>query len=350
MTPDGLVSLHYDLPLGSSIDLEVATLEIAEKAGLWTVTLTGSLALDTAGIDWPEIELRGLSIDSAGHISLQGGWIDLPSQTAIDFFGFHVALQKLGFGSDTTGRWIGFSGDVNLVEGVPLGGSVRGLQINLDTGAVSFSGVSVDFEIPDVLTFSGEIDHAHLVTAGGAAAAGLPSSFPVPADVFAGGVDVTIEAAGDLEIDAQFIVAQVQGTSCFFLALDAELPVGIPLFPDVALYGLSGMFASNLSPNIGSATWWDWYKYPTATDGTPDINGAPDLQQGATRQTSPRPTSSSGSRSPRRVRPRRGRGDRHPGRRLHRVRLDHLRPAPARSGDHADRQGEHPVPAGQRAR
>ena len=232
MTPEGLVSLQYDLPLGSSIDLEVATLEIAEKAGVWSVTLTGSLTLDTAGINWPEIELRGLSIDSTGHVSLQGGWIDLPSHTAIDFFGFHVALQKLGFGSDTTGRWIGFSGDVNLVEGVPLGGSVRGLQINLDTGAVSFSGVSVDFEIPDVLSFSGEIDHAHLTQPGDAAAAGLPSSFPVPADVFAGGVDVTVEAAGGLEIDAQFIVAQVQGKSCFFLALDAELPVGIPLFTD----------------------------------------------------------------------------------------------------------------------
>ena len=73
-------------------------------------------------------------------------------------------------------------------------------------------------------------------------------------------------------------MAQVQGKSCFFLALDAELPVGIPLFTDVALYGLSGMFASNLSPNIGSDTWWDWYKYPTASDGTPDVNGAPDLQ------------------------------------------------------------------------
>ncbi len=109
---------------------------------------------------------------------------------------------------------------------------------------------------------------------------GLPSSFPVPANVFAGGVDVKIEAAGDLEINAQFIVAQVKGQSCFFLALDAELPVGIPLFLDVSLYGLSGMFASNLRPNIGSDTWWDWYKYPTALDGTPDVNAAKDLQGG----------------------------------------------------------------------
>ena len=275
MTPDGLVSLPYSLPAGSSLDLEIATLEVAEKAGDWTVTLTGSLTLDTAGINWPEIELRGLSIDSAGHVSLQGGWIDLPSQTAIDFFGFHVALQKLGFGSDGTGRWIGFSGQVNLVDGVPLGGKVHGLQLNLDTGAVSFSGVSVDFAIPHVLTFSGQIDHAHLTNQRDAAAAGLPSSFPVPADVFAGEVDVTIEAAGDLEIDARFIVAQVQGVSCFFLALDAGLPVGIPLFPDVALYGLSGMFASNLRPDIGSATWWDWYKYPTARGRHPGRQRCP---------------------------------------------------------------------------
>jgi hypothetical protein len=289
MTPDGLVSLQYDLPLDSSIDLEVATIEISENQDVWSITLTGSLALDTVSIDWPEIELRGLSIDSKGHISLQGGWLDLPSQTAIDFFGFHVALQRLGFGQDSTGRWIGFDGDLNLVEGVPIGGSVRGLQINIDTGEVSFSGVAVDFEIPGVLQFSGEIDHAHLTSASDVAAAGLPSTFPYPGDVFIGGVDVTIEAAGGLEVDAQFIVvrwptgtpappAPFPGQSAFFLALDAELPAGIPLFADVALYGLSGMFASNLTPDIGSDTWWDWYKYPPAADGTPDLSGTPDYE------------------------------------------------------------------------
>lgn len=281
MTPDGLVTLKYSLA-DSSIDLEVATLEIAEKSGTWTLTLTGSLTLDTVGIDWPEIEFRGLSIDSAGHISLQGGWMDLPSHTAIDFFGFHVALQQVGFGSDSTGRWIGFTGDVNLVDGVPLGGSVSGLQVNLDSGAVSFGGVSVDFAIPDVLTFSGEINHAQLNTSADAAAAGLPSNFKTPANVFAGAVDVVINVADNLEIDAQFIVAQVGSTSCFYLALDAELPVGIPLFLDVALYGVSGMFASNFKPNIGTATWWDWYKYPTALNGTPDVNGTASLQPAGT--------------------------------------------------------------------
>jgi hypothetical protein len=301
MTADGLVKLHYALPAESSIDLSIATLELEREAdGVWQLTLTGALALDTVGIDWPEVQLRGLSIDSKGNVKLQGGWIELPSHTAIDFFGFHVALERLGLGSSINAngeaqRWIGFNGEVNLVEGVPLGGSVRGLQVNLSTGAVSFSGVSVAFEIEDVLSFSGEIDHASFETAEEASAAGLPASFVEvcevkpgsPANVFAGGVDVNIEAAGGLEVDAQFIVAQVPfkggGTqSCFFLALDAELPVGIPLFADVALYGLSGMFASNLRPDIGGATWWDWYKYPTAQSGLPDTaETAPDLQGGS---------------------------------------------------------------------
>lgn len=303
MTADGLVKLHYALPGESSIDLSIATLELEREAdGVWQLTLTGALALDTVGIDWPEVQLRGLSINSKGEVKLQGGWIELPSHTAIDFYGFHVGLQRLGLGSEVDGegktqRWIGFDGEVNLVEGVPLGGSVRGLQVNLSTGAVSFSGVAVAFEIEDVLSFSGEIDHARFETAEEATAAGLPASFVEacevkpgsPANVFFGGVDVNIEVVGGLEVDAQFIVAQVPikggggGTqSCFFLALDAELPVGIPLFADVALYGLSGMFASNLRPDIGGATWWDWYKYPTLPSGLPDTSETtPDLQGGS---------------------------------------------------------------------
>jgi hypothetical protein len=294
MTPDGLVALHFSLADGvGALDLAVSTLEITDAGGTWSLTLTGSLTLTTADINWPEVDLRGLSIDSAGNVSLQGGWIDLPSHAAIDFYGFHVDLQRLGFGSTGGDKWIGFDANVNLVEGVTLGGSVRGLQVNLTTGGVSFAGISVDFEIPGVLSFSGEIDHASVQTQADLAAAGLPSNFPIPAQVFAGGVDVIIEAAGDLEIDAQFIVAQVPnpipangatappGTptqTCFFLSLDLELPVGIPLFADVALYGMSGMFAANLRPDIGQQTWWDWYKYPTLPDGTPDTTGVPDLQ------------------------------------------------------------------------
>src|ERR1022692_2574983 len=60
MTPDGLVALHYKISDGTSVDLSIATLELEESNNVWRLTLTGSLALETVGIDWPEVELRGL--------------------------------------------------------------------------------------------------------------------------------------------------------------------------------------------------------------------------------------------------------------------------------------------------
>ncbi|HEY2104864.1 MAG TPA: hypothetical protein VGH29_03730, partial [Candidatus Binataceae bacterium] len=216
-TPDGLVQLIYDLPGGlGTVEIDVASLEVDKTAdGVWKIVISGNLIIEAASLSWPSIELRGLGIDSKGRISLQGGWIDLPSQMALDFYGFHVALHKLGFGSDQSGKWIGFNGDIHLVEGISLGGSVRGLRINLTTGAVSLDGVSIAFEIPDVLTIDGEIDHIHvdanapqdLIDAGlmGSIFDFIPPPGPTAppggkkVDVFAGQVKVVIEAAGGLE-------------------------------------------------------------------------------------------------------------------------------------------------------
>jgi hypothetical protein len=294
-TPDGLVQLIYDLPGGlGKVEIDVASLEIdRSSSGAWTIVLSGNLILETPDLSWPSIELRGLGIDSKGHISLEGGWIDLPNQLALDFYGFHVGLQKLGFGSDANGdKWIGFNGDINLVEGLSLGGSVQGLVINLTTGAVSLAGVGISFEIPDVLTIDGEIDHIQVAANSPTdlANAGLPGSIfnsispfgstgPKNVNVFAGQVKVVIEAAGDLEVDAGFIVGNFGGQSVFFLDLDAELPVGIPIFLDIALYGMQGLVATGLEPDPEpNATWWEWFKYPASnTSGNPNNPGGPNL-------------------------------------------------------------------------
>ena len=294
-TSDGLVQLIYDLPGGlGQVEIDVASLEIDKSSGgIWTIILSGNLIIETPDLNWPSIELKGLGIDSKGHISLQGGWINLPNQMALDFYGFHVGLQKLGFGTDANGdKWIGFNGDINLVEGLSLGGSVQGLVINLTTGAVSLAGVGISFEIPDVLTIDGEIDHIQ-VTANSPADlenAGLPGSIfssisplgptgPKSVNVFAGQVKLVIEAAGDLEVDAGFIVGNFGGQSVFFLDLDAELPVGIPIFLDVALYGMQGLVATGLEPQPEpNNTWWEWFKYPASnTSGDPNNVGGPNL-------------------------------------------------------------------------
>jgi hypothetical protein len=299
-TSEGLVQLSYDLPGGlGNVEIDVDSLSLDKSAsGVWTLTLSGNLIITTPDLNWPTIELNGLSIDSKGHIKLAGGWINLPNHMALDFYGFHLGLQQLGFGTDASGdKWIGFSGDIQLVEGLTLGGSVRGLQINLTTGALTLDGVSISFEIPDVLSIEGEIDHIHVNanTPADLENAGLnPSIFNAIAplgpnapaggkqvNIFAGMVKVDIEAAGDLEVDANFIVGNFGGQSVFFLDLDVELPAGIPLFLDISLWGLQGLVATGLEPEPEpNYTWWQWYKYPVVTSGAnagdPDLTATPD--------------------------------------------------------------------------
>ena len=283
LTNEGLALLQYVLP-ASGLDLQIATMQISKGAdGNYAIELDGKLLLSIAGLNWPSLEFHGLRIDSHGNVALEDGWINLPSQMAIDYFGFKLTLQKLGFGSDNDVRWIGFNGELQLVEGIPLGGSVRGLRLNLNDGALSFTGVSVAFEIPHVLEFSGDIEHVHAKTLSDIKNAGLPDSFLLPAEllplnVFLGGVHLNITALPKpLEIDAKLIVGNIQGNSVFFLALGADLPVGIPIFLDVSLYGLNGLFASNLQPDpVGHAhTWWDWFKSPN-TGGIAFPGGADD--------------------------------------------------------------------------
>jgi len=123
-TPDGLIQLNCPLPSSlGSIEIDVDSLSIDKSsAGVWTITISGNLIITTPDLNWPTIELQGLSIDSQGHITLAGGWINLPNQMALDFYGFHLGLQQLGFGTDSAGdKWIGFSGDIQLVEGLTLG-------------------------------------------------------------------------------------------------------------------------------------------------------------------------------------------------------------------------------------
>ncbi len=283
-TPEGLIQLQYNLPGGlGSVELQVSSLEVDKSAdGVWTLLISGNLVLETSGLSFPKIEFQNLGITSKGQVSLKGGWIDLPSHTALDFFGFHVGLEKLGFGNESNGdRWIGFNGEVRLVEGLSLGGTARGLRINLSTGAVSLDSVGISFAIPDVLSIDGEIDFIHVKATKpeDLAAHGLnptiygqipgPPSGPKDVNVFAGQVKVVVSAAGGPEADASFIAGTFGGASVFFLDIDVELPAGIPIFADVALFGLQGLVATGLQPQPAAGqSWWDWYKADPAYSAT----------------------------------------------------------------------------------
>ncbi|MCB0634926.1 MAG: hypothetical protein KDD15_34595, partial [Lewinella sp.] len=61
---------------------------------------------------------------------VEGGWIDLPKQKVLDFFKFKMEISQFGVGQKEDGsQWIGFSGGIRIVEGLPLQGAVEGLKI-----------------------------------------------------------------------------------------------------------------------------------------------------------------------------------------------------------------------------
>jgi hypothetical protein len=266
-TPDGLVTLDYPLPASGRLILSLASLTLdTGPDGVARLTIGGKLAVTAGGVNWPEAGFRALRIDAHGRVEVEGGWLALPARLSLDFFGFHLGLQKIALGTNSAGHpCLSMNGEINLVEGIPLGGSVRGLEIDLASGALAFAGVSVSFEIPGVLKFTGSIDHFHANTSADWAQYDLPALIPAPGDVFLGGVRVEFTAVPGLEIDARLIVGNITGMSIFFLAFDLELPVGLALFPPaLALFGIHGLFASNLRPDpvASSHTWWEWYKYP----------------------------------------------------------------------------------------
>ncbi len=207
-------------------------------------------------LQWPSFKVKDLMIDSDGNVSIDGGWLDIPQQQSLDFYGFQVEITKLGFGKEDDGtKWIGFSGGIKLVDGLPMGASVEGLRISWTTEgdvSVSFNGIGVQFEVPDVLRFAGNVSFI--------------DDQETDEQYFKGAIKLDLISLG-LTLDASLMVgkneAQPESYSYFFIFLEAQLPAGIPLFSSgLALYGMAGLFANNMEPNKTSEEDWyeDWYK------------------------------------------------------------------------------------------
>lgn len=249
---DGLCTLTK--PHILRIDLYSLGFEL--ENGTLAVKISGKLKPLFAGFTWPEFEIKALTIDSRGRVMLDGGWIDLPKQLTMDFYGFGLEVSKIGFGSENNGdRWIGFSGGLKLCEGLPMSAAVEGLRIYWDDHNnywLKFSGASLAFEIPNSISFSGRVA---LIEDGAKTG-------------FKGSGKLKVIPTG-LEINAEVIVGkndEAPAYTFFYIYLDTQLPAGIPLFSTGAsLYGLAGLFAYNMEPNKDpQAAWYEgWYKAGT---------------------------------------------------------------------------------------
>jgi len=223
------------------ISIEVRSLEFAKEDDVFNLTLTGSVTPLLAEIDWPSFALNGLTISSDGKVKVDGGWITLPELKSLDFYGFKIEISQLGFGSEEDNgadyNWIGFSGGIQIVSGLPLRGGVEGLKVMWnDAGPkLKIGGVSLAFDVEKVLNFDGVayfIDETD------------PADATKRIRGFKGGVNVSLVPLNGAGFDAQFITGDFAGQYKFFyLFLDVQIPVGIPVLPPaLGLYGLAGLF------------------------------------------------------------------------------------------------------------
>ncbi|HEX2079267.1 MAG TPA: hypothetical protein VHG08_16190 [Longimicrobium sp.] len=264
--PNGL----YKLTRPDLLEMELDSIGFGVKDGVFVAKLSGEITPlfgKDQGLVWPAFKVEELSIDSKGHVKLEGGWLALRQQYELNLYGFKLSITRLGFGTTNDGanggrgRWMGFSGGLKLVDGFTAGASVEGLRITwYDDGSptkLSFNGIGVELEIPDVLYFKGAVSYRDLVIGG------------QPVRRFDGDIKLRLIAL-ELEIDAKVVFGYVsggpQGSYNFFaIYLGVELPTGIPLGSlPLSLYGMAGLFALQMEPNRKPEDGWyeHWYKLP----------------------------------------------------------------------------------------
>ena len=234
------------------LKFDLTSVGIDRSASTTTVSIAGKVTPSFQGLSFPSFDLQKASIDSNGHLTLSGGWVDLPKHVALDVYGFKMELTKLGFGTDSDGaRWIGLSGALKLVDGIKAGASVKGLRISFhdltSAPSLSLEGVGVDFEIPGSLSVTGSVS--------------------LTGQDFAGAVKVTVQPI-TLTIDGQFVTGTnpTTGSRYFGIFLQGDLPTGIPLgATGLAIYGMAGLYGQGLAPGKKSAE--GWYENPDATAG-----------------------------------------------------------------------------------
>ncbi|CBW77387.1 unnamed protein product (plasmid) [Mycetohabitans rhizoxinica HKI 454] len=248
---DGIGPVTINKPGLLAMTLDSITLR--RQSDTFFVSLSGTIRLEVADLEWPTFRVQALTIDDAGHVCVEGGWLALPEQYVLSFYGFQLAIAKIGFGTESDGRrWIGFNGDIKLVEGLPAGASVEGMRVRWSPGgalnpSLSLNGVGVEFEVPGSLSFKGFVAMRQ----------------PEPGVYrFDGDIELRLTSL-DFVLDGELVVGYDQPADLTFFAIyvGVELPVGIPLWSTgLGLYGLAGLFAFNMEP--GRAPAEAWYEMP----------------------------------------------------------------------------------------
>lgn len=262
---DGL----FTLTKPNFLEVVVESLEIDISGKKATVSICGEITPLYGGLPWPSFEVRSLSIDSDGHVKLDGGWIDLSAQKAMNFNAFTLQITKFGMGKlDGGGRWFGLSCKVNLIKGVEGKAEVDGLRLLLREGGgvgISLDGVGVEMKIAGAFELAGAVKFTD---------DGTDKRFD-------GGVTLSLKKP-ELLFDTQLTIGERNDADTgehfryFAMYGGLELPTGIPLGASgVGLFGFAGLFALHMRPARKPAS-EPWYALPPGESwyhrDTPGVN------------------------------------------------------------------------------
>lgn len=272
-------STLVDLEVPSVLVYHLQALSIERKDGEYLWNTSGTLNINAISLDPADaIKVNGLTISSGGEVRLDGGWLTLPGKKHIDFEGYALELAEIGFGREddangVTRSWVGFTGGVQLIGELGGGAKFRKLQyLWLDGGGgtdVRLQGIEIAFRKPGAVAFKGAVDFFEDPATGDKG--------------FAGAVAVNLEAV-KLAVDGRLVIGKASPPSqpsfpFFFVDLAVSLPAGVPVFSNVSLYGITGLFSYQMSPNIVAFTtpvqWFHAHLAATNVLATPPTFPAP---------------------------------------------------------------------------
>lgn len=282
---EGLVNLETDI-----FKITADSIAYQLKEGVNYAVVSGSIRLKVPpDMNMPEFRAQKISISEKGDVAIEGGWVRAPQQITLDLGGFKIGIREFGMGTDgdtpeTKRQWIGFSGSVQLTEGIPIKGSVDGLKISwatdenlknfkrdhptkneIDTVNVSLRGIGVELKIPNTLELVGSVSYHE-------------AEPDAPANSFTG-------FKGHVKLNLIALKTEIEGTlmigkskdaagrefTVFYIQLSASLPAAIPMGgTGTGLYGIEGLFGLNVAPTKTEVqSWYEWY----VADPTRDMTG-----------------------------------------------------------------------------
>ncbi len=234
--------------------LALTAFDLSRAEGVTTLSLSGDIEMLRAPGELgtvPKLTIKDLTIDSRGRVSLKAGWLELNPALTFDFIGFLLTIQRLGIGFDPSTLWVGVTGGITLVDGLPRA-TVEELRLifSLNGGAPSLAlrGATIDADIGGTIQLFGGFRM-------------LPKDQGV--EGFAGDIRLTLSAGFALDGSLLVGINTAEGYPFLYVFVGVELPSGIPLPPSgCALFGFAGLLGLNIAPSRlpGQNWYYDWYR------------------------------------------------------------------------------------------